>query len=143
MPRNVTVSIDGEKILAESVTVVVSTPADVSGMPKMGSNNVTIRAVVDFHDEQNVGYGKLSKFFDLAYMPKQDDIKEIKITFWQGNDQKQALLAYKFQGWLSRMETSHQPVASAGQRQFNHMLVLDMQPKLNQQGAPELQISNG
>jgi hypothetical protein len=136
------VSIDGDKIQAESVSVVVSTPADVSGMPKMGSNNVVVRAVVDFHDEANVGYTKLSKFFDLAYMPKQDDIKDIKITFWEGNDQQQSLVAYKFQGWISRYETSHQPFTSDG-RVFNHMLVLDLQPKLNQQGAPDLQISNG
>lgn len=143
MPRNVTVSIDGQKMMAESVQVVMNTKSDLAGVPKMGSTGVSIRAIIDFHDEANVGFSKLNSLFDLAYIPNQDDIKDIKITFWQDNEQKQALLAYKFQGWISRYETSHQLPNSTQPTQFNHVLVLDLQPKLNQKGAPELTIANG
>jgi hypothetical protein len=146
-----TVTIDGTKFDAASCSVSVNTLTDNKGMPEMGSMTTAIRVLADFHDEQNLPNASLKKFFDLANVVTRDKIKEIKIEFWKDENKQDALCSYKFKGWISRFETAN-PMAtfvpgSSGtdtspHSTINHLLLLDLQPAMNQQNYTELSIGN-
>ena len=142
-PYRSTVTIDGTKFDAVSTQVVFTTAKDRAGMPEMGSLRTRIRVWADFHDDKNLPFGSLQKFFDLANVVTRDKVKEIKIEFWKDDSHQDALCSYKFKGWISNFETNNPPTDSVddGPR-LNHMLVLDLEPVLNQQNFQEIAISN-
>ncbi len=138
-PYRSTVTIDGTKFEAISTQVVFTTDKDKAGMPEMGSLKTRIRVWADFHDDKNLPYSSLQKFFDLANVVTRDKIKDIKIEFWKDDSHEDALCCYKFKGWISNYEVSNPPVEMAGTGQgLNHMLVLDREPVLNQQNFQEI-----
>lgn len=161
-PYRSTVTIDGTKFDAVSTQVVFATAKDRSGMPEMGSLRTKIRVWADFHDDQNLPNSALKKFFDMANVVTRDKIKDIKIEFWKDDSHQDALCSYKFKGWISRFETANPPTAAAEETymsaaasssssapgagmaspQLNHLLVLDLEPALNQQNFSEISISN-
>jgi hypothetical protein len=120
-------------------------------MPEMGSLTTAIRVLADFHDEQNLPNSALTKFFNLANVVTRDKIKDMKIEFWKDESKQDALCSYKFKGWISKFETAN-PMAttvpgSSGAdtspySTINHLLVLDLQPAMNQQNYTELSIGN-
>jgi hypothetical protein len=149
-PRS-TVTIDGNKFDAVSCSVVLSTLSDRAGAPEMGSLTTAIRVWVDFHDEKNMPNGTITKLFDLAKVVTRDKIKDMKIEFWQDESKKNALCSYKFKGWVSRFETTNPMPTAAPQSQgadtspystINHLLVLDLQPRMNQENISDLTIGN-
>src|SRR5438046_1746537 len=71
-PYRATCTIDGNKFGAVEVDVTFETAKDGAGMPQMGSLKTTIQVVVDFHDDKNLPYASLSKFFDLAKVVTRD-----------------------------------------------------------------------
>lgn len=150
-PFRCTVTVDGKKFDAVSTSVVFNTQKDRAGMPEMGSLQTAIRVWVDFHDDTNMPYGTLKSLFELANVVVRDKIKDIKIEFWKDDAKKDALCSYSFKGWISRFETSNpmpefSPQSSAGSLNplstINHLLVMDLEPTLNQQNFKEIVMGN-
>jgi hypothetical protein len=156
-PYRSTVTIDGDKFDAVSTSVVFSTLKDKAGMPEMGSLQTTIRVWVDFHDDTNMPHGTLKKLFELANVVIREKIKDMKIEFWKDDSKQDALCSYGFKGWISRFETSNIIPEGVGMAQaagygtassqtalgaINHLLVMDLEPVLNQQNFKEIKMSN-
>jgi hypothetical protein len=142
-PYRSSVTIDGTKFDAVSAQVMFKTDKDRSGMPEMGSLKTCIRVWADFHDDKNLPFGTIQKFFDLANVVTRDKVKDIKIEFWKDDSHQDALCSYKFKGWLSNFETINPPLQPDGQpASLNHMLIMDLEPVLNQQNFQDIGISN-
>lgn len=150
-PNRCTVTIDGTKFNAISTSVRFSTEKDRGGMAQMGSLRTGIRVWADFHDDTNLPNSSLQKFFGLANVVTRDKIKDMKIEFWKDESQQDALCSYSFKGWISKFETSNPQHSGTGDADpdhpaappgLNHMLVLDLEPALNQQNFKEITLSN-
>lgn len=140
-PYRSTCTIDGQKFDCVSISVAFATEKDRAGMPQMGSLKTSIRCLIDFHDDQNLPYSTLSKLFDLANVVTRDKVKDMKVEFWKDENHQDALCSYNFKGWISNFHTCN-PVSGNGQNALNHMLVLTLEPALNQQNFKEIKISN-
>src|SRR5262249_24267303 len=136
-----TCTIDDEKFDCLSVSMALETEKDRAGMSQMGTLKTTIRCVVDFHDDKNLPYSTLSKLFDLANVVTRDKVKDVKIEFWKDENHQDALCSYSFKGWISNFQTCN-PVENASKNGLNHMLVLTLEPSLNQQNFKEIRFSN-
>ena len=158
-PYRCTVTIDGTKFDAVSTSMKVSTDKDKAGMPQMGSLVTEVRVWADFHDDQNLPFSAVKKFFDLANVVTRDKIKDVKIEFWKDDSHQDALCSYSFKGWVSRFETSNPSDATRSMNlmngkngdgksfqgiapNLNHELVLDIEPVLNQANFTDLKMSN-
>lgn len=155
-PYRTTVTIDGTKFDAVSTSVRFSTEKDRSGVPQMGSLATTVRVWADFHDDQNLPFSTIQKLFDLANVVTRDKIRPMKIEYWSDDSKQDALVSYRFNGWISRFETANpldfvkgQTTASDEENfvsgiyeDLNHLLVLDIEPALNQQNFQNVQVSN-
>jgi len=155
-PYRCTVTIDGTKFDAVSTSVAFVTEKDKSGMPKMGSLVTEVRVWADFHDDKNLPFSAVKKFFDLANVVTRDKIKDMKIEFWKDDSHQDALCSYSFKGWISRFETSNDKefteamdldgdddkVFQGVAPDLNHLLVLDLEPTLSQEHFGDLKISN-
>jgi hypothetical protein len=153
MPYRCTVTIDGTKFGAVSTSVQFSTDKDRSGVPQMGSLNTAIRVWADFHDDQNLPFSAVKKMFDLANVVTKDKIKPIKIEYWKDDSRQDALCSYSFNGWIRRFETTNPIELTAMDKEMeaqfrsltpdlNHVLVLDLEPAMNQQNFKEIKMSN-
>jgi hypothetical protein len=112
----------------------------------MGSLQTTIRVYVDFHDDQNMPYSTMNALFSLANVVTTDKVKDIKLEFWKDETKQNALCSYNFKGWISGHHTMN-PYQSAeasqsGNTGVNHVLVLDLEPSLNQQNFASISLSN-
>jgi hypothetical protein len=153
MPYRCTVTVDGTKFGAVSTSVQFTTEKDRSGVPQMGSLSTAIRVWADFHDDQNLPFSAVKKMFDLANVVTKDKIKPIKIEFWKDDSRQDALCSYSFNGWIRRFETTN-PIELTTmdkdmEAQFrsltpdlNHVLVLDLEPAMNQQNYKDIKMSN-
>src|SRR5215469_4143327 len=152
-PYRCSVTIDGTKFGAVSTSVQFSTEKDRTGTPQMGSLGTLIRVWADFHDDQNLPFSTMKKLFEMANIVTLDKIKPIKIEFWKDESRQDALCTYSFNGWIRRFETTN-PIELDGldkevEAQFrsimsdlNHMLVLDLEPAMNQQNFKDIKMSN-
>ena len=134
-PRITTVTIDGAKFNAMSVTVSISTQSEVTGIPMMGSFQPHIDVVVDLHDDTNLNYASLKKLFDLARVVTKDKIKDMKIEFWKDDKADDVICTYTLQGWISHFQTQ-----SSGPG--NHRLLMSLQPMLDAQNVFVLDMGN-
>lgn len=158
-PYRCTVTIDGTKFDAVSSSIKFGTDKDKAGMPQMGTLTTEVRVWADFHDDQNIPFSAVKKFFDLANVVTRDKIKDIKIEFWKDDSHQDALCSYSFKGWVSRFETSNPSEATRGLNlstgrksdskafqgiapNLNHELVLDLEPVLNQENFTDIKMSN-
>lgn len=145
-PYRSSCTIDGNKFDALEMTVAFETAKDRAGMPQMGSLRTTIRVLVDFHDDKNMPFGTLSKLFEMSNVVTRDKVKDIKLEFWKDDSHQDALCAYKFKGWISRFQTCNPAgedvQGNGGAAALNHMLILDLEPALNQQNFQEVSLSN-
>jgi len=155
-PYRCTVTIDGTKFNAVSTSVTFATEKEPSGMPKMGSLITEVRVWADFHDDTNLPFSAIKKFFDLANVVTRDKIKDMKVEFWKDDTHQDALCSYSFKGWISRFETSNGEEFTKGMElggdddktfvgiapALNHMLVLDLEPTLSQEHFGDLKMSN-
>ena len=147
-----TVTVDGTKFGAICASVQFSSDKDPNGMPKMGSLKSGIRVWVDFFDNQNIPYSALSTLFGLANVVDTSKVKPIQIEFWKDATQQVALMTYKFNGWISRFETTN-PVDLASndpklvsfqgiEPNLNHILILDLEPAMDQANFQSISVSN-
>ncbi len=145
-PYRSTCTIDGTAFDAVQIDVVFETSKDRAGMPQMGSLKTNIRVLADFHDDKNLPNSTLSKLFELAKVPTRDKIKDIKLEYWKDDAKQDALCSYKFKGWISRFQTANPAggdgVIGNGNLSLNHMLLLDIEPVLNQQNFQDISFSN-
>lgn len=145
-PSNTTCTIGGNSFDALEIMFALETTPDHSGMPQMGSLQSIIRVVVDISDDQNVPYGTLSSLFQSANVATQQSIQDCKLEYWADDSKQNALCSVKFKGWISGFQTvnpsgSLNDVSSQGQV-INQMLILDLQPSLNQNNFPSFTFSN-
>jgi hypothetical protein len=155
-PYRATVTIDGNKFQAVTTSVKFNTAKDRSGVAQMGSLSTRIRVWADLHDDTNLPFSTVKSLFDLANVVTRDKIKPIKIEFWKDDSQQDALISYSFNGWIRRFETSNpldflprsvsasteDALAEGTAPSLNHMLVLDLEPALNQQNFQDVKLSN-
>ena len=149
-PYRSTVTIDGKKFDAVSTQVVFNTLKDRAGMPEMGSLNTSVRVWVDFHDDVNMPNATLKSLFELSNVVTRDKIKAMKIEFWKDDSKQDALCSYSFKGWISRFETTNLMPDAAPQSSgssspaatINRLLVIDLEPAMNQQNFKEISMSN-
>ncbi|GGG99029.1 hypothetical protein [Silvibacterium dinghuense] len=155
-PYRATVTIDGQKFQAVTTSVKFSTSKDRSGVAQMGSLSTKIRVWADLHDDVNLPFATVQHLFNLANVVTRDKIKSIKIEFWKDDSQQDALVSYSFNGWIRRFETSNpldflpkaatvnteDQLAEGAAPKLNHMLVLDLEPALNQQNFQDVRMSN-
>lgn len=155
-PNRTTVTIDGTQFDAVSTSVKFTTNKDRSGVAQMGSLATGIRVWADLHDSQNLPFSSVQKFFNMANVVTRDKIKSMKIEFWKDDSKQDALCSYNFNGWIRRFETSNpldfltqsQPtsvedmLANGAAPALNHMLILDLEPALNQQNFQDVRMSN-
>lgn len=145
-PYRSTCTIDGNKFDCLSISVSFATDKDRSGMPQMGSLQTNIRAYVDFHDDQNIPYSTMNSLFSLANVVTKEKVKDIKLEFWKDDSHQDALCSYSFKGWISGFHTMnpYQSTESSrsGDTGVNHILVLDLEPSLNQQNFSDISLSN-
>jgi hypothetical protein len=139
-PTRSTVTVDGTKFDAVSTQVTFTTAKDRAGMPQMGSLQTEIKVWVDFHDDTNLPHASLKKLFELANVVTRDKVKDIKIEFWKDDAHQDALCSYTFKGWISGFQT-YNPT-SDGNGSVNHLLVLDLEPALNQANFKDVNMSN-
>jgi hypothetical protein len=132
--RDATVTIDGQKFNAVSAHVGIDTDHDHSGLPQMGSLRCSISCVVDIHDTQNMPFATLQNLYSLANIVTRDKIKDIKVEFWQDEDQQDAICTYSFQGWISGSHTS----GGGG----NHILNIKLHPALDQKQFVDIKMGN-
>lgn len=132
-PSNATVTIDGDKINAISVSVGLTTRHNHVGMPQMGTVACHVTVVVDMHN--NVSYDQLQKLFELAKIVTRDKIKQIKVEFWRDENQQDAICTYSFKGWISNFTTS----SGNGS---NHTLTMNLVPALDSNNFVDLQMGN-
>lgn len=152
-PYRCTVTIDDTKFGAVTSSVQFSTEKDRSGTAQMGSLTTCIRVWANFHDDQNLPFSTLKKLFDMANVVTLDKIKPMKIEFWKDDSRQDVLCAYSFNGWIRRFETTN-PIDQAANDnevagpfqgiapQLNHLLVLDLEPALNQKNFKEIRMTN-
>jgi hypothetical protein len=140
-PYRSTVTVDGTKFDAVSVLVAFRTAKDRAGMPQMGSLQSDIRVWVDFHDDTNLPHASLKKLFDLSNVVTREKVKEIKIELWKDDSHQDALCSYSFKGWISGFHTCN-PSGNGGGMNINHLLLLQLEPELNQQNFKDVQMSN-
>lgn len=157
-PYRTTVTIDGAQFNAVSTSVKFATGKDRSGVAQMGSLSTRIRVWADLHDDQNLPFSSVQKFFNMSNVVTRDKVKSMKIEFWKDDSKQDALCSYSFNGWIRRFETSNPlDFLTAGQQSsasaedvlsngaspvLNHMLILDLEPALNQQNFQDIQMSN-
>ncbi len=145
-PYRSTCTIDGTKFDCVSISVAFLTEKDRAGMPQMGSLKTNIRCLVDFHDDQNIPYSALSKMFELANVVTRDKVKDMKVEFWKDESHQDALCSYSFKGWISNFQTLNPVTNSNGNgnnsNAVNHLLVLTLEPSLNQQNFADIKMSN-
>ena len=152
-PYRCTVTIDGTKFGAVTTSVQFSTEKDRTGTPQMGSLGTLIRVWADFHDDQNLPFSTIKKLFELANIVTLEKIKPIKIEYWKDDSRQDALCTYSFNGWIRRFETTN-PIdpgmdEDGTSAQFNgiapelnHLLILDLEPAMNQKNYKEIKMSN-
>jgi hypothetical protein len=91
--------------------------------------------------------------FDLANVVTKDKIKPIKIEFWKDDSRQDALCSYSFNGWIRRFETTNPIELTTMDKEMeaqfrsltpdlNHVLVLDLEPAMNQQNYKDIKMSN-
>lgn len=145
-PYRSTCTIDGNKFDCLSISVSFATDKDRAGMPQMGSLQTNIRAYVDFHDDQNMPYSTMNSLFSLANVVTKDKVKDVKLEFWKDDSHNDALCSYSFKGWISGFHTLNpyqsDAAVKSGETGINHVLVLDLEPSLNQQNFSEISLSN-
>jgi hypothetical protein len=146
-PTRSTVTVDGTKFDAISTEVAFKTEKDRAGMPQMGSLQTEIKVWVDFHDDTNLPHSSLKKLFELANVVTRDKIKDIKIEFWKDDSHQDALCSYTFKGWVSGFHTCNPATGEVSGNGnslagINHLLVLELEPALNQANFKDVQMSN-
>jgi len=145
-PYRSTVTVDGNKFDCVSVSVAFQTEKDRSGMPQMGSLSTSIKAYVDFHDNQNLPFSTLKSLFDLSNVVTRDKIRDVKIEFWKDDSHQDALASYNFKGWISSFHTLNpyqkDDATTADHIGLNHLLVLELEPAMNQMNYKDINFSN-
>ena len=145
-PSNSTCTIGGNSFDALEIMVALETTPDHAGMPQMGSLKTMIRVVVDMSDTQNLPYSTLSSLFQSANVATQSSVQDCKLEYWTDDSKQNALCSVKFKGWVAGFQTVNpagtlNDITSQGQV-VNHMLVIDLQPSLNQNNFPSFTFSN-
>ena len=134
-PWNTSLTVDGTHINVFSSQVGISTLADATGKPAMGTLTCSMDFSADMHDRTNVPFAALQKFFNLANIVTADKVKAVKVEFWSDDKRTDVLCSLQFQGWISAWN-----ISSGGGS--NHVLTISIQPALTPQQYHDLKLGN-
>ncbi|HUA18511.1 MAG TPA: hypothetical protein VMB25_07180 [Bryobacteraceae bacterium] len=132
-PTVSSVTIDGDKIWCESVSVALTTHPNRAGKPAIGAFHVHIEIVVDLHN--NITFDVLKKLFELSKVITLDKIKDVTIDFWLDESHQDVICSYSLRGWISHFQT-HSGGGS------NHTLVMTIQPTLDDRSVFDIDMNN-
>jgi len=150
MPGRVTVTIDGTKFNAIESVFLMNTQKDAAGMPTLQTLNTKVGVWADLFDDKNIPFDTIKKMFNLGNVPDRDKVKDMKIEFWKDDRMQDVICAFKFKGWISKLEVynpvlelnEHPAVKDAAGRVYNHVLHLELSPIINKENHQEISISN-
>src|SRR5206468_6318001 len=83
---------------AVSCEVKITTDNERAGMPQMGSLQTHTLVIADLHDDKNLPFSAVKKFFTLANVVTRDKIKNVKVEYWKDDSHQDALASYAYKG---------------------------------------------
>ena len=140
-PYRSTVTIAGVPVQAVSTEVDVSTTKDALGMPELGSLFTKIGVWVDMHDGGNAPFTAIAKLFALSNIVTKEKIVEMKVELWRDDNHDDAICSFSFEGWISRFRAANPLPGAEGPNQ-NHLLYLELEPKVDEANYKHIQIGN-
>src|SRR5215510_11964643 len=149
----VSVTVDGTKFDAITVNFGITTQKDQAGMPILQTLDTKARVWIDVYDTKNFPFGTFQKLFDLANVPDNSKLKDIKIEYWVDDTKQNALCTYKFKGWISKFATYNPAVVKGSndggstpqasfEGQFNNILYMEVEPIINKTNQSEVVMGN-
>jgi len=150
MPGRVSVKIGDTKFEAIEIVFLMGTQKDAAGMPTLQTLHTKVGVWADLFDDENIPFNTIKEMFTLANVPDRDKVKEMTIEFWNDDRKNNAICAFMFKGWISKLEIYNpvlelngQPaVKDAAGRVYNHVLHLELSPIINKHNHQEISISN-
>ena len=144
----VSVTVDGTKFDAITVKFDINTNSDQAGMPILQTLDTVAGVWIDAHDVKNFPFGTFQKLFDLANVPDDTKLKDMKIEYWVDDTKQNAVSTFKFKGWIKKFTTYNPPVVlgtnvqSNWENQFNNICYLELKPIINRTNQSEVVIGN-
>lgn len=143
-PYRCTAQIGDVEIQAVSVDFDLFSRKDDLGLPKIGSASTNIELTIDLLDTDNATFQKVSRLFELANRVHQEKVVDMKLSYWLDENQEDAIMQLSFPGWVSRFNASQPMIAGpdAGKQGLVHMLVVGIEPALDETHYKRIVISN-
>jgi len=136
-----TLTFDGEKVDVVDAVFAMHTAKDPSGMPQMQTLTTAVNVRLDLHDDQNVKFATIKKFFDLSNVATREKIKELKLEMWKDDAKKDVICSFKCKAWISSFRASNVG-ADTGGTVYNHVLDIEFTPVHNQANYQEIVLGN-
>jgi hypothetical protein len=149
----VTVTVDGKAFDAIQVIFDITTQKDQAGMPILQTLDTKARVWVDAHDDKNFPFATLQAMFELANVPDNSKLKDIKLEYWKDDRKQDALCTYKFKGWISKFSKYNPATVYSGnnggvtaqasfESQFNNIVYMELEPIINKSNQSEVVLGN-
>jgi len=135
-------TIDGETFTAAEAEFVMEAKHSTGGNPAHAVPVMSAHILVDLNDRGNgCKFQTIKKLFELSKLPSAKQIKEIKIEFWLGLEDENALCSYSFKGWISSLRTSYlgRGTPNGG---YNHFIAMVLTPDTTQDSFGQIRIGN-
>ncbi len=142
-PYRCSAQIGDVEIQALSANFDLFSSKDELGLPNIGSADTCISLTIDLLDTQNATFTKLSRLFDLANRLHQEKVVDMKLWFWIDEHQEDAVMQLSFPGWVRRFNVVQPSItAPGGGGTLGHMLLLEIEPALDETHYKKILISN-
>jgi hypothetical protein len=137
MPFRANLSFDGTAVSVVSADFSMTTSSDPAGMPMMQTLVTSVSVSIDLHDDKNIPFQTLKKFFDLSNVATREKIKDLKLEFWKDDSKKDVICSFKCKAWISFFH-----VSNTGGTTYNNVLNIVFTPVHNQANYQEIQLGN-
>jgi hypothetical protein len=101
--------------------------------------SVSVR--IDLHDDKNIPFQTIKKFFDLSNVATREKIKDLKLEFWKDDSKRDVACSFKCKAWISTFRVSNIGGDSGGTT-YNNLLYLEFAPVHNQANYQEITLGN-
>jgi hypothetical protein len=141
MPYRVNLSYDGTAVSVVEANFIMNTQKDPAGMPVMQTLTTTVQVRIDLHDDQNIPFQTIKKFFDLSNVATREKIKDLKLEFWKDDSKKDVICSFKCKAWISSFRVSNTG-GDVGGSTYNNVLDIEFTPVHNQANYQEITLGN-
>jgi hypothetical protein len=141
MPYRVNLSYDGTAVSVVEANFIMNTQKDPAGMPVMQTLTTAVQVRIDLHDDQNIPFQTIKKFFDLSNVATREKIKDLKLEFWKDDSKKDVICSFKCKAWISSFRVSNTG-GDAGGTTYNNVLDIEFTPVHNQANYQEIVLGN-